>query len=55
MGLYDGRLGTDGFSSSAHVAVNGDPSVAALGDVETAVRALVDEAGVLLDDVGASC
>jgi hypothetical protein len=36
-------------------ALGSDPSVAALGDVDTAVRALVDEAGVLLDDVGASC
>jgi hypothetical protein len=40
---------------SALDSLGSAPSAAALGDVRTAVRTLVEDAGVLLDDVSSSC
>jgi hypothetical protein len=40
---------------SALNSLGSAPSAAALGEVRTAVRTLVEDAGVLLDDVSSSC
>jgi hypothetical protein len=40
---------------SALDSLGSAPSAAALGEVRTAVRTLVEDAGVLLDDVSSSC